>query len=182
MSVVAKDSGSESIQRLARLSRDAITCVGRNGEPLIAYIERCTTPAFAFLNLTACEKSSAESQNLAVAMVTNARLTSMTHTAVMAALVSAAKNRNESDTSTISLDKSRIEAVRDCLETVSSFDEDQSQITDQVVRISKESLTVIKNAISTADQKQGDEAGVCRVALTDAISTLEEVNLDTNAD
>ena len=79
-------------------------------------------------------------------------------------------------------DRSRIEAVRDCLETVSSFDEDQSQITDQVVRISKESLTVIKNAISTADQKQGDEAGVCRVALTDAISALEDVNLDTNAD
>ena len=66
-----------------------------------SFIERFTTAAFAFLNLSATGKSSAESQNLAVAMVTNATLPSQTNKAVMDALVNYAKDRKKTGCSTI---------------------------------------------------------------------------------
>ena len=95
ISVVAKDSVSEVIKRLARLSRDAMTCMRRGGESIASYVERFSTQALAFLNLTSCDKSYGESQNLAVAMVANAKLPNTTHTAVISTLVSAAKNRKK---------------------------------------------------------------------------------------
>ena len=61
MVVGAKDSTTESIQRLTRLSKEAVTCVSEPKEPIPAYIERFFIPALAYLNLTSAGTTSAES-------------------------------------------------------------------------------------------------------------------------
>ena len=128
----------------------------------------------AFLNLTSADKSSGESQNLAVAMIANAKLPATIHTAVMTALVSAAKERKASDVSAIPLEKERIETVKRCL---LAFTSQPIDATEQIANSAKQTIAVINKALSKAAQKSKEDNGVYQVTLTDAITALEDVNL-----
>ena len=155
ISVVAKDSTTESIQRLARLSRDAMGCQRRQNESIADYVERFSVPALAYLNLTSAGKSSAESQNLAVALITNAKLPSITQTAVMAALVHAAKERKGDGITTVALERTRLEMAKKCLNALVT---EPATASEEVRKQAKETVVVVDKALEMATKKT-TEAG-----------------------
>lgn len=92
--IVAKDSAPDAIKRLAKLSKKATSCLRSEGESMSAYIERFLFPAQSYLNPTNADRTSAESQNLAMVLFSNASLSQETFASVMAILVSTAKTKS----------------------------------------------------------------------------------------
>lgn len=91
LEVFAKNSPIDSIRCLAKLSEDVSNFLRKRNESALSYIERFVLPAQAYLNLIDSDEASAESQDSAMLLLSNARLSQQTFSSVMASLVSLSK-------------------------------------------------------------------------------------------
>lgn len=201
--IVAKDSATDRINRLANLTREAHACERSDRESLKAYIERFSDPAAAYLNMVDADSSSAESQNFAVAMINNARLPSQVYTTVMAGMVLRSEEKPASARTTISVEKNGLLQavnfiqkfsliVQDIEKAVSNEGEADNMPSDsQRMAILSErllsyksyeaescSLTAIFISAIAANSDSSEEShGKANITLADAIATLEEITI-----
>lgn len=85
INIVANKLATDTMKRLARLSKEATTCVRRGNESISTYIERFVLLAQSYLTLTNADRSSPESHNLAMVLLTNANLPQQMFSSVIAA-------------------------------------------------------------------------------------------------
>lgn len=93
ISLVAKDTASDSIWQMAALNKKASTCVRSHSESVAAYIERFTESAQGYINLTNRDLLYVESQNFAMMLLSNENLAPTTFSSVMYTLVQATKSK-----------------------------------------------------------------------------------------
>lgn len=108
LAIIAKDSTTDSISRMTKLTKDTNACVRLDGESLKYFIERFTLPAASYLNMINADQNSAESQNFAITMISNGNLPSQVFTKVMSTLVIKEISKEHNQASTVSVQASRI--------------------------------------------------------------------------
>lgn len=173
INLVAKDSPMDAIKRLAQLNKAASTCVRRHKEPTSSFLERYILPAQTYLNLINADKSSAESQNLAMTLLSNANLPPETFSSVMASLVMATKSRSSDLNAPISLDKNRVELTIKVLESTlknGNIDELKDEAQECVKKLKLAQSRQLKSGLDSSLQ--------CYISLTDAMTALEEATMD----
>lgn len=76
--LVAKDTAVEAVRRISSLNKRINNCMRRNGESITSYINRFTTIAQTYLNLINSSEDTVESQNFAMTLLTNSKITQQT--------------------------------------------------------------------------------------------------------
>ena len=174
MSIVAKDSAVDTIKRMVRLNKDVHSCVRKPQESINQYIERFGGPAQAYLNLVNASNNSADSQNFAIVLMINARVSSQTFTNLISSLVITAKHRTSDKESTIILSRHRIDQLIEILDT--TLEEGKPQLDKDIhQKRGKECCTCLKAA--TKVQEHCTTLNTF-ISLQDAITALEEACLE----
>lgn len=104
INIVAEDTAPDAVKLLSRLSKKATSYTRRRNESMTAYIERFLLPAQKYLNLVNSDKQSAESQNLATILLSNANLSPQTFSSVLSSLVTLTKSRDHTRRNHISFE------------------------------------------------------------------------------
>lgn len=170
--IVAKDSPTDAIRRMAALNKQVSGCQRRDSEKFDAYIERFTHPAQAYLNITNSDQSSAESQNFAMMLISNAKLPPSTFTSVMNNLVQSCKMKSQDTESYVPISVSRLAEVISLLKCVSVPEGDQKM---------ESSLTGTLSVLEAAKRRVSSQISDCAlssyISLSDAIAALEESSI-----
>lgn len=119
---VPKDSTSDLIRPLARLSKEATSCCRYSYETIESYVEYFVIPAQVYLNLTDADSQSAESQSFAIILLLNANLSHQTYSPVMSSLVLVTMIRSDNAEKHISVHKEKLERVDSLLQQLHSSD------------------------------------------------------------
>lgn len=151
---VARDSVSDRFNHHAALSREAHSCTRNDGETLKSFIERLLNPAASYLIMTQADESSAENQNFAVAMISNAKLPSQIYTTVMSNLVSKGKDKAGEGMPTSTVQRTRV------LQAVSGLQKMTKIVAD------------IEDAIALDATASAPESGTARPAGQHALANL----------
>lgn len=123
INLVAKDTSTDTIRRLSRLNKEASSCTRKINESTTAFIERFILPAQAYLNITNADHTSAESQNLAMTRLTNAKLTQETFSSVMSNLVCNTKSKERLKNLTVPLDAKYPAGITNLLSAFAAIEE-----------------------------------------------------------
>lgn len=166
--LVAKDSATDAIKPLAKLNKTASKCTRKADQYITTYIELFLLPAQAYLNLTSADRSSAESQNLAMTLLTNAKLSQDTFSSVMSNLVSSTKNEAKQVTPSIAIDAKRIDIIASLLSSVAS-----GQDIDDLKEKARESAYCLQAAHRRLTQLSSNSSFIACISIADAIVALE---------
>lgn len=169
--IVAKDSATDSIRRMAALNKQASSCVRRDSESISEFVERFTLPAQAYLNITNSDRSSGESQNFAMMLISNAKLPPPTFTSVMNNLVQASKCTIDSPDGVVPLSSARLDKLLSLLDSLSNGTETQSLFSEV-----KTNQGVLMSAKKRLAIQKADSGLTSYISLSDAIASLEDVS------
>lgn len=142
------------------------------------YIDRFLLPAQSYLNLTNSDHASAESQNLAMVLLSNANLSQETFASVMASLVLATKGKSDKVTRPIIIDKERMGKLITILGKLDSSPQDTINLVEDERISIKECLHALRGAIGRHQTAITDSALSTYISLSDAVTALEEVSID----
>lgn len=87
IAIVALESATETIRRMAALHKQACSCVREKSESISGFAERFVCAAHRYLYFANSDRDSAESHNFAMLLIYNARVPPSVFTAVMNNLV-----------------------------------------------------------------------------------------------
>lgn len=119
--MVVRDRAAEAIKRLVSLDKSACKFIRSYGEDVSSYIERFFIPAQAYPDLHSHDKFAASSQNLALTMMTNAKLSHDTFANIIANLVITARQNHLEVSVSIRLEPKKVEKFIDLLPKFNTF-------------------------------------------------------------
>lgn len=96
---VSKDSATDAIKRMNALNKQISTSVRRNSETIISFTEGFSALAQSYIKVLHSDRSSTESQNFSMKMLTNANIPTTMFSVVFNNLVMTAKSSNKMRTS-----------------------------------------------------------------------------------
>lgn len=114
LKVVAPDSAVEKIKRIVNLNKEVHRCTRKDSEDMTTYIERFNSLAQRYLNVVTARHDSEVSQNFAITLLTNAKVSEQTFSNLISSLINNAKHRELQEKEVV-MSKTR---AKDMLETL----------------------------------------------------------------
>ena len=190
--LVAKDSPTDGIRRLVRVSQDIHQCIrGKNEKPHI-FARKFQGAAKQYLNMCSAAQGATESQNFAILLLENAKLQSATFNNIVTQLItkSAARNDSASTARVNILDKTfetlldQSKATTEAITTWESFNGttvqnhqlhvllDQTKNMAMTMRITAEDAQKLWESLKDTDRPS------YAIALDDAVEALCDIKAD----
>lgn len=169
--IVAKDTTVEAVRRISTLNKRINGCVRKSGESITSHVARFTAIAQTYLNLTHASEDTAESQNFAMTLLANSKISQQTFSAIVATLVSSSREKNLDNSGEIRLSINRATTVLQALEALKDSTKEKPADAD---------ITACINIINAAIDfvKDGDHGEKVHISLSDAVSALEDTAME----
>lgn len=176
--IVAKDSAPDAIKRLAKLSKDAATCVRKPNEPVSTFVEQFLLLSQGYLNLVSAGRASAVSQSLAMNLLSNANLSPQTFSSVMASLVTTTKNKENSSDDRILVNLGRTEKAINILETIIHPPSGPTVLNTEDSTTLTNFLNTIRSSVKHHKLHTSDSGLCAYISMSDAVAALDEVSIE----
>lgn len=185
--LVAKDSVTDGVRRLVKMTQNVHGCRREKSETFEAYAERFRGLAQMYLNHCRSRDTNQDSQNFAMLLLENARLTTSTFNNIVSILIADAKNKSDTQIEVVCMSKTKYNAIESsCKESIELWNmytmqsnapnEVDPAVTEQQVQASLEKhKTTIENAKSTKSRLRQEDRVPYAISLEDAVAALKDI-------
>ena len=186
ISLVAKDTRTDSVRRLVRLNRQIQHCTRKESETYRQYAERFRGLAQEYLNAIGARNEDQNSQTFALLLLENAHLPQTTFNTLVTSLVGRVRTTARPENFTWSMSKSEMETIQKVLGPITKpniksnqlfsvevSDEDREQIKALMSRVS--------SALSPSTSHMVEQALTQFIGLDEAVEALKDVTIETSA-
>lgn len=149
INIMAKDSAMDTIKRLPRPRKEAITCVRRSKESMSNFTVRFVLPAKSNLNLANGDRSSQESQNLAMVLLANADLLQKMFSSGIEILVTTTKCEDAQGNARVPIARQMIDDIMTILTKIHPTNGDGNSLDETDLKLATE----FKNILTAANQR-----------------------------
>lgn len=185
--LVAKDSVTDGVRRLVKMSQNVHACNREKNETYEAFAERFRGVAQTYLNHCYAGNTSQDSQNFAMLLLENAKLPSSTFNNIVSILIADAKDKTRLLKKFFNIPREKFSAIEKSFETAINLwnrfhiqpipsEQQQLTVTKQQVQASWDDHKLsIDNAKSNKDRQGKEDRVPYAITLEDAVAALKDI-------
>ena len=184
--LVAKDSPTDGIRRLVQMMRQVFTCTRNNGESPAMFARRFQALALDYLNHCDTATIQQDSQNFAMLLLENSKISASVYSSIITRLVSMIAQRSGSSTNKIYvISKERLEAIKENAGAIRNLSEGLDGNVPHSTAHTEYTKEIISAVTSTIDANElhvKQDRTVFRISLDDAVEVLKDLKVEDGDD